>query len=257
MTVYQNLKRILSLLLSLTLLLAFVPEGSAALYTGTCGENVTWEFGTDTGVLTISGTGPMANWGRHFYSPWYAFREFIKEVRISNGVTTIGDSAFLDCTSLASVVIPDSVTRIGMWAFHLCTSLASVVIGSNMIEIDPWAFYGCTSLVNISVDKVNSIFSSENGVLFNKNKTTLHQYPAGKTDTTYIIPDSVTIIGEAAFAGCAFLTSMTIPDKVTSIDEYAFHSCMLLTNVTIPKSVTKIGRMAFHYVGMYYFRNKK
>ena len=125
-------------------------------------------------------------------------------------------------TSVTSVVIPDSVTSIGLQAFYNCTSLAS-----------------------ISVDSANINFSSAEGVLFNKNKTTLVQYPPSKTGNTYTIPASVTSIGNYAFQSCTNLDSVTIGNSVTSIGNSAFSGCTSLTSVTIGNSVTSIGRSAF------------
>ena len=138
-------------------------------------------------------------------------------------VTKITDQAFCYSLTLTSITIPDSVTSIGDMAFVYCTSLTS-----------------------ITVDADNQYYSSQDGVLFNKDKTTLIQYPIGKTATSYTIPDSVTTIGMYAFDGCSKLTSITIPDSVTTIDNGAFSGCTALTSVTIPDSVTTIGRAAFY-----------
>jgi hypothetical protein len=140
---------------------------------------------------------------------------------IPNSVTTIGDQAFFDCSGLTSVTIPNSVTSIGDRAFS-----------------------SCGRLTTIHVDAANAQYSSENGVLFNKNKTTLVCCPAGKTGS-YVIPNSVTTIGYYAFSDCADLSSVTIPGSVTTIGNYAFEYCSL-TTVTIPNSVTTIGSDAFY-----------
>ncbi|MBQ5590731.1 MAG: fibronectin type III domain-containing protein, partial [Clostridia bacterium] len=116
----------------------------------------------------------------------------------------------------------------------------------SVTSIGDWAFYGCTSLTNITVNDNNSNYCSVNGVLFNKNKTELTQYPVGNTRTFYSIPDSVTSIGDSAFEGCTKLTSVTIPNSVTSIGNNAFEDCTSLTSVTIGDSVTSIGEEAFY-----------
>jgi len=136
-------------------------------------------------------------------------------------------------------------TSIGNSAFSGCTNLTSVTIGNSVTSIGNSAFYNCTSLTAINVDAGNSAYSSENGVLFNKDKTTLIQYPAAKTGSTFSIPDSVTSIGDSAFSGCTNLTSVTIGNGVTSIGQSAFSRCTSLTSVTIPNSVTTIGSWAF------------
>ena len=167
-------------------------------------------------------------------------------VTIPEGVTSIGDWAFSGCSSLTAVTIPEGVTRIGDRAFCNCSSLTSVTIPESVTYIDYDAFSGCSSLVSITVDENNAKYSSdERGVLFNKDKTTLFQYPAGNTATSYEIPSSVTSISNSAFSGCSSLTSVTIPKGVTSIGYEAFYGCSSLTSVTIPEGVTSIDRFAF------------
>ena len=169
----------------------------------------------------------------------------LTSVTIPNSVTSIGYEAFSGCSGLTSITIPDGVTSIGNYAFYGCSSLTSITIPNSVTSIGYEAFDNCDKLNQINVDTANTVYSSENGVLFNKEKTELIRYPAGKTDTAYAIPDSVTSIGGWAFDGCKGLTSITIPDGVTSIGYHAFSGCSSLTSVTVPNSVTSIGRFAF------------
>ena len=227
------------------------------LDSGTCGDNgsnVTWKL-TEDGILTISGTGAMIDYGddkSYRKTPWRDY--FIESVRIDEGVTSIGgwaftncvltsvmipDSvtsiacgAFSECRSLASVTIPDSVTSIGGYAFRGCTGLTSVTIPDSVTSIDGYAFRGCTGLTSVTIpDSVTSI----DGYAF-----------SGCTGLTSVtIPDSMTSIGGGAFSGCSGLTSVTIPSSVTSIGGGAFSGCTSLTSVAIPSSVTEIGGSAF------------
>ncbi len=173
--------------------------------------------------------------------------ESLTSVTIPDSVVSIGDKAFSDCTSLASVTIPDSVTTIGDDAFYGCRSLKSITIPDSVTSIEERAFSDCALLTEINVADKNAMYSSKNGVLFNKDKTTLICYPAGKSDPSYTIPNSVTTIGEWAFCGCESIASVTIPNSVTTIEYRSFSDCESLTSVTIPNSVKRIGALAFGY----------
>ncbi len=132
----------------------------------------------------------------------------LTSVVIGGSVTTIGSQAFWDCTSLISVVIGDSVTTIGSQAFYNCYSLTSVVIGDSVTSIGDWAFYNCDSLTSIEVGENNTAYKSIDGNLYSKDGTVLIQYAIGKTDSEFIIPDSVTSIRRYAFYNCDSLTSV-------------------------------------------------
>ena len=161
---------------------------------------------------------------------------------IPNSVTSIGDNAFLVCSGLTSVTIPNSVTSIGKYAFYNCSGLTSVTIPNSVTSIGYGAFGGCSGLTSVTVDKNNGTYDSRdncNAII----ETSTNKLIVGCKNTT--IPNSVTSIGDGAFAYCSGLTSVTIPNSVTSIGEFAFSHCSGLTSVTIPNSVTSIGEYAF------------
>ena len=154
------------------------------------------------------------------YSGDIVIPDTVVSKKVSYKVTSIGESAFANCKSLTSISIPNSVTSIGDYAFYLCSSLTSIEVNAN-----------------------NQNYASIDGVLYNKDVTTLICCPGGKTSIT--IPNSVTSIGSSAFRYCTSLTSITIPNSVTLIGDWAFYNCSSLTSITIPNSVTSIGDWAF------------
>ena len=168
----------------------------------------------------------------------------LTSIVIPSSVTHIGEGAFAGCEGLTSIAIPSSVTSIGDYAFVLCDRLTKVDIPSSVTSIGLDAFGNCGSLRDIMVGELNSVYSSLDGVLFNKSQTILCQYPAGRTGA-YTIPAIVNVIGEKAFDTCRNLTGVTIPSNITSIRDYAFQACSGLTNVVIPGTVASIGQNVF------------
>ena len=157
-------------------------------------------------------------------------------------VTSIGEGAFYNCSSLTSVTIGNSVTSIGEGAFYFCSGLTSVTIGNSVTTIGYAAFAYCSGLISIVVAEGNPVYDSRencNAII----RTELNELIAGCQNT--IIPNSVTEIGRYAFRYCSGLTSITIPNSVTSIGDWAFCNCSGLTSITIPESVTSIGYWAF------------
>ena len=182
--------------------------------------------GSFSGAYTIPNS--VTSIGQHAFHDCTS----LTSVTIPDSVTIIGDSAFDYCTSLTSVTIPDSVTNIGTWAFSFCESLTSVAIPDSVTSIGDFAFDYCTSLTSVTIpDSVTSISN--------------HTFDSCTSLTSVTIPDSVTSIGDDAFSSCKSLTCVTIPDSVTSIGDFAFDNCKSLTSVTIPDSVTSIGWGAF------------
>ena len=145
----------------------------------------------------------------------------------------------------SSYTIPSGVKKVGFYSFENCTNLKSINIPSSVTSIDADAFENCSGLISINVDKANKNYSSVNGVLFNKSKTKLILYPAGKADSSYTIPSGVTEIGSYSFADCSNLKSINIPSSVTSIGSSAFANCSGLTNVTIPNGIKRIDYYTF------------
>jgi uncharacterized repeat protein (TIGR02543 family) len=169
----------------------------------------------------------------------------LTSITIPNNVETIGKNAFSLCASLASVDIPNSVISIGYDAFFGCHSLTNVTIPSSVTHIEKNVFNNCTGLISINVDNGNTNYSSDNGVLYNKDKTFLIAYPAGKAGNNFVIPDSVTRMEEYAFRGCVYLKNVTIPEGITSIASWAFIDCNSLTSVTFEGAINSFGTNTF------------
>lgn len=174
----------------------------------------------------------------------FPYNTRLTSVAIPGSVTNIEYAAFAGCTSLTNATLPNSVVSIDVSAFESCTSLSNVVIPESVLSIGSAAFAACTSLDVIEVNPLNPVYSVRDGVLFNKDQTTLIQCPAGKRGH-YMIPNDVTWIESIAFVSCGRLTSVTIPDGVAYIADRTFASCTSLTSVIIPDGVTSIGYGAF------------
>ena len=159
------------------------------------------------------------------------------------------DYIYADNVTIPASVTHDgktySVTTIADYAFGYCSYLTSVTIPHSVMIIENNAFYNCSGLIQFDVPSENMVFSSDEGVLFDKDQGRLIQYPIAKPGTSYVIPNSVTTIGTAAFYNCNGLTSVTIPNSVITIEYAAFYSCTNLASMAIPSSVTTIGSHVF------------
>ena len=361
----KNTVKKLGLLLAVLIMGAmFAISANALDTTGQCGDNVYWNFYSETGELVISGTGNTTDydatvspfWGNTYIKSvivedgvitigsrmfmgcgnleevtisesvnFIGYGAFggcgltnviipnsvtsigdgafvlcgnLTNVTIPNSVTSIGDSAFALCVNLTNVTIPNSVTSIGDSAFALCvnleeanipdsvvfigqmafafTKIKNVTIGEKTINVGKGAFGGCENLEKITVNEANKYYTSVDGVLFNKNKTTLIQYPLNKTGVTYTVPNGITKIEEIAFGGgelgniscmcdleeillpstlreigadaftaCPNIKKIVIPEKVTTIKSSTFSYCKSLSNITLTKNIKNIEKYAF------------
>ena len=195
------MKKVLGFLVFAMLLCVCLAACAEIVQSGTCGDALAWTL-DDQGTLTISGTGDMTS------HPWPA--SDIKKVVIQDGVTSIANYAFHNCTSLKSVTISNTVINIGVYAFCNCEQLTDVNIPNHLTRIDNYVFYSCKLLKAVT------------------------------------IPDSVTVIGTASFGMCESLTGLTIPDSVTTLENKAFVYCTALTEIAIPDHVTAMGDNIFN-----------
>ena len=185
----------------------FSDKSSEIVGSGTS-SNMNWNL-NGNGVLTITGTGKMPNYGSSD-QPWYKYKEDIRRVIVGEGITSVGNQAFYQYNNISKVTIPNTVTKIGSSAFSGCTSLIDVSIPKTVTTIGDYSFQNCTSLESVVIE-ANSKKGFE------------------------------TVIGQSAFNGCKSLTSITIPGNVTSIGYYAFSNCKSLEELTIPEGVKNLG----------------
>lgn len=254
----KRTKPILAILVCMAMTLALFPSFTAfaETYSGTCGDSVTWELDTSTGVLTISGTGDMWDYSR----PWIDYRDSITSVVIEDGVTRIGGSAFNACEYLTSISIPASITSVGSNAFLFCNALKDVFI----TDLTAWCnieFSGNSSSPMYYADNfyIDDVLTTE--IVIPNGITEIKDYTFyGFADLVYVtLPDEVTSIGNNAFSNCSSLASISIPDSVTSIGYRAFRNCEALTdvyyngseedwaNISIDEDNTYLTDAAIHY----------
>ena len=295
----STVKKLISIILCLALALPLAGCGGTVA-SGSCGESLTWTL-SKGGVLSISGTGAMND----FFAgsvPWSEYRNEISSVVIENGVTSIGSfafsacirlvtldipasvtsieySSFIDCSAFTDIsvaednadfssvdgvlfnkdrttlvccpagksggyTIPDGVKNIGASSFNDCSRLSAINIPDSLTSIGFDAFLDCSARINVSADNAN--YSSADGVLFDKSKTTLLHYPAGRSGS-YTVPDGVVYIGDSSFYDCDSMTSVKLPESLTYIGWGAFFGCSSLAAVSIPANVSFIASGAFDW----------
>lgn len=221
--------------------------------TGQCGEAALWSLDKETGLLTISGTGPMADYASG-QTPWYSDRALIKSIRVEEGITRVGDHAFSYGVNVTAVALADTVTSIGSYAFSAnyvldslfmpgvtmiedhafanCNALGQFQWPAELSQIGDYAFYGCGKLAN---------------PLFSNTLTGMGMYAFAYCDsiTQITLPASLARIGDYTFDSCKGLTSISLPDSMTTLSAYMFRGCSALEQVVLPKDLTAISPYAF------------
>ncbi len=259
------MKRSISLLLSFVMLLGVFGGFSVnayALENSWTSGSTTVKYNENTGVLTVSGSGAMADYTSASAPAWtdnYKFDRLTKVV-IENGVTSIGNWAFSNMYSLESVQIPDTVKNIGERAFSGSKSIVRINIPASVASIGNAAFRTASESIKsnleaIYVDSANAYYSSENGVLYDKDKTVLIQIPSSIKESKLVIPSTVTSIMQQSGVSCSEITEITVPESVSVIGAKAFARCDNLkdiyfyskTDLTIGASVVTEGSaVTFH-----------
>ena len=272
-------KQFLSVFLALIMIISIIPMSSitvsAAETSGTCGDNLTWNFNETTGTLTISGTGAMDDFSAG-NSPWATYEDDIVTVVVDDGVTRIGSNSFYSCSSLTNVILSDTITSIGDSSFCECTSLISINIPDSTTDIGSYAFDSCSSLKNVTLSK--SIISL-GGRAFGYTAIETIEIPKsletcsevlrqGVWEWSYVLDDveywlkggpfyccenletatfetGTTQIASSLFRGCTGLKEVEIPDTVTNINGSAFAECLRLESIIIGDAVKSIGDSAF------------
>ena len=245
--------RALILIMAIAALMGFGAACAEGAEGEACGENLVWTLDSQN-VLTVSGTGPMYDFDPE--PPWGA--SVVRAV-IGDGVTGIGDRAFLNCADLISVTIPDTVTRVGDFAFNSCAALPQVTIPDGVTSVGQDAFTGCGAVRYAGLGSDAAKALSRAGLAFRRpgavydlryiytdDEITDLQLENADADVTEVtIAEDVTVIGYSAFSQRAGLTAVSMPDSVTHISDFAFNGCAALPEIAIPESVTDIGRYAF------------
>lgn len=198
------------------------------------------------GNMAIAGTGATPDLSSDTAWPWHALRPKIRTLTVAPGVTRIGSDAFRGCDNLRTVSLPEGLTGIGSLAFYSCVSLNSIVIPASVTEIGVSAFSFLNSLGAFQLAGGSESFSVRDGVLFDRDGTTLLAYPGGKSGA-YTVPDGVTAIGTYAFLGSLNLTSVKVSNSVTSIGFMAFACCYRLSRATLSDSVSYLASGVFNY----------
>ncbi|MCD8238022.1 MAG: leucine-rich repeat domain-containing protein [Clostridiales bacterium] len=230
-------------------------------YNNTITAEISWSV-DEYGVLTVSGTGKMPDYDDAGDAPWYDDKDSITSIVVEEGITSLGNNAFNslynassvslpstlrticgtafeNCSSLTAIDIPEKVKGIAERAFEGCTGLTSITIPAATTSIGSSAFLSCTSLASIEVSEDSQSYCSVDGVLFNKDMTDLHTYPAGKAAQDYEVPSTVGKILDSAFCKST-VQKVTLPDGLYCIEQDAF-AVSAITSINIPSTLTEAG----------------
>ena len=222
--------------------------------------NIAFDKCTSLNEVTLTaGTGVGINYSSTGYgnTPWYTNRTNpVMSITISEGVTSIGNYAFYNCTKLTSLTLPSTLKTIGECTFQGCTNLTSLTIPEGVTSIGVSAFRMCTNLTSLTIPE--GVTSIGNSAFYQCTKLTSVTLPStlktiGQDTfrdctslTSVILSEGMTTTGNSTFSGCTGLTSVTLPSTLKIIGSSAFLSCKNLTSITIPEGVTSLGSSAFN-----------
>lgn len=252
----KNISRLLAVLLAFALCFGFAPavfamegaeetpgipeenievpeevENLPKITSGTCGADLSWNF--SAGTLTISGSGAMTDFRESEMAPWYALRYEILAVVLPEGLTSIGDLAFYQCTAIKSISIPNSVTKIGWYAFDGCKGITMLSLGNGVRTIEEAAFRGCSSLKALRIP--NSVTSIG-----------FQAFSWCESITEVKVPASVAELGYAVFAFCHNLIRAEILAQIDTLPDWTFYGCTSLAEIVLPPTVESAGEYAFY-----------
>ena len=206
----------------------FIPVSAAQK--GECGEDLSWTL--NAGTLTIKGEGAMTDYSELNLPPWYEFRDEIIRVVFPEGLTTIGNMAFYNCSNLINAVIPDKVTKIGHYSFANCETLNILSIGSRVSKIGRSAFYGCKSITSLTLPYSIQTIDEKAFYLC--------------TSLIYVfVPENLNSMGSSVFSYCENLIFVEIGAYITTIPGWSFYGCENLSAIIIPESVTSFEDNSF------------
>lgn len=225
-------------------------------------DGISWTL-SDTGVLTISGEGPIEELDPLSPEEWLDLQsgKKVKSVIISKGITAIGDYAFYKCQYIETVVIADTVTEIGDFAFQGCTKLKKIVVPEKVTAIGEGAFYGCAELGAVTLPKgLSSVgYDAFYGTACYKSDSSWsdgamyidgHLVSGDSTaEGVLYINDGTLTVADGAFSGCYSITEVNMPDSVKSVGAFAFQNCDALLKVKLSDSLALLPKGLFHGCG--------
>ena len=226
----------LSRIIVFTLIVSFLlgpamTIGAGAADSGKCGENLTWAL--NGGKLTVTGKGDMDNYTEFNMPPWYEKAASITSIVIGEGVKSIGELAFYECSNLTNVVLPNTMKQIGTRAFKDCTSLGYINFPESLYIISESAFENCSSLNGIRITE---------GVVIIADKA----FFRCSSLTSITIPASVNFLGMVVFAYCTSLVRAEVKCPISKLPDWTFYECINLVSVSLPEQVEDVGTSAFH-----------
>jgi len=225
-----NISKLMTAVLALLLVLSSALCVAAADFSGNCNDGISWTL--QGGHLKISGTGPMPNYSENRLPPWYGYAENILSIEIGNGITHVGDFAFMKLENATAATVADSVQTIGSFAFYDCSAMQRIHLSNNLREIGRSAFERCRSLKAVTLP--GSLQTIRN-MAFYRCESLL----------SVVIPASVSVLEQKAFAYCKSLRTATILANIGELPYWTFYGCYELQSVSLSASIKEVGVSAF------------